>query len=96
MSILSVGYDQFPVFPSLSSLLLVLLSLSANRDQPLYPLDVKNAFLYNNLHENVHMTILPGSTTQGESGKFCTLKKALYGLEQSRRSWFLTNLAKLC
>lgn len=94
MSILSLGYDQFPPI-SLSffssdntSFTLMLLLLSANRDQPLYPLDVKNAFLYKDLHEKDHLTILPGSTTQGESGKFCALKKVLNGLDQSRHSWF--------
>jgi len=47
----------------------------------------KNAFLYGDLHEKVYMEQPPGYVAQGEI-KVCHLKKAIYGLKQSPRTWF--------
>ncbi|XP_042946557.1 uncharacterized protein LOC122279793 isoform X1 [Carya illinoinensis] len=67
----------------------VLISLAANLDWPLFQLDVKNAFLHGDLHEEVYMEQPPGFVAQGEyRGTVCRLKKALYGLKQSPRAWF--------
>lgn len=67
----------------------VLISLAANLDWPLFQLDVKNAFLHGDLHEEVYMEQPPGFVAQGEyQGCVCRLKKALYGLKQSPRAWF--------
>ena len=66
----------------------VLLSLVANLDWPLHQLDVKNAFLHDNLDEEVYMDILPGYTRSAETKIVCKLERALYGLKQSPRAWF--------
>ncbi|KAH9698654.1 retrovirus-related pol polyprotein from transposon RE1 [Citrus sinensis] len=65
----------------------VLLSMAVNLDWPLQQLVVKNAFLNDDLVEEVYMDSPPGF-----EGKFqyriCKLKKSLYGLKQSPRAWF--------
>ncbi|AXQ73399.1 hypothetical protein AWY89_10645 [Pasteurella multocida subsp. multocida] len=57
----------------------VLLSLATHFDWPLYQLDVKNAFLNGDLHEEVFMEPPPGYDV---GKKVCKLRKALYGLKQ--------------
>ena len=53
----------------------------------LFQLDVKNAFLYRDLKDEVYMKQLPRYVTQGEN-VVCELKKVIYGLKQSPRAWF--------
>ncbi|RVW62922.1 Retrovirus-related Pol polyprotein from transposon RE1 [Vitis vinifera] len=67
----------------------VLLSLAANLDWPLQQFDVKNAFLYGELSEEVYMDLSPGCmVSKKQCQKVCKLKKSLYGLNQSPRAWF--------
>ncbi|RVW86900.1 Retrovirus-related Pol polyprotein from transposon RE1 [Vitis vinifera] len=51
-------------------------------------LDIKNAFLYRDLAEEVYMEQPLGFVAQGESGLVCRLRCSLYGLKQSPRAWF--------
>jgi hypothetical protein len=65
-----------------------LISIAANNKWKLFQMDVKNAFLHGDLHEEVYMEIPPKISTQETKGKVCRLKKSLYGIKQSPRSWF--------
>ena len=46
----------------------------------------QNAFLNEDLSEEVHMQPPPGLSV--ESNKVCHLRRALYGLKQAPRAWF--------
>ena len=64
------------------------MSLVDNQDWPLIQFDVKNAFLYGDLTEEVYMDPHPGIPKYSDTTIVCKLKKALYGLKQSPRAWF--------
>ena len=49
-------------------------------------MDVKNAFLNEDLSEEVYMLPPPGLSV--ESNKACHIRHALYGLKKAPRAWF--------
>jgi hypothetical protein len=59
----------------------ILLTVAVNTDWSIFQLDVKNAFLYGGLEEEVYVQQPPRFVTKGECQKVCRLKKAIYGLK---------------
>jgi len=59
----------------------ILFSLSANLGWWMQQYDVKNAFLHEELEEEVYMDPSPGFNHSLLPNQVCRLKKALYGLK---------------
>ena len=60
----------------------------ANEEQMhLHQMDVKTAFLYGDLEEEIYMHQPEEQAAKGEEGLVCRLRKSLYGLKQSPRCW---------
>ncbi|GKB48172.1 putative ribonuclease H-like domain-containing protein, partial [Tanacetum coccineum] len=55
-----------------------------------YQMDVKSAFLYGTIEEEVYITQPPGFKDPDHSDKVYKVVKALYGLHQAPRAWYET------
>ena len=64
-----------------------LLALVAHHDWEVRQIDVKTAYLYGDLDEEIYMAIPEG--IEAPPGKCYQLLKALYGLKQAGRQWYL-------
>ena len=81
--------DYFKTFSPVTKMnsIMILFSIAVKLSWSFFQLHVKNAFLYGGLQEEVYMEPPLSYVAQGET-KVCRLKKAIYGLKQSRRAWF--------
>ncbi|KAK9072095.1 hypothetical protein SSX86_008527 [Deinandra increscens subsp. villosa] len=66
----------------------LVLSLAVSNGWPLRQLDINNAFLQGNLHEDVFMAQPPGFVDPSFPNHVCKLNKAIYGLKQASRAWY--------
>ena len=64
-----------------------LLAHAALEDWELEAMDIKTAFLYGELDEEIYMEQPEGFVKRGQENQVCRLKKAIYGLKQASRTW---------
>lgn len=63
-------------------------ALAALNDWHITAVDVRNAYLYGDLEEEIYMEQPEGFIAKGTERKVCRLRKALYGLKQAGLAWW--------
>ena len=63
------------------------MSLAALHDWEIKVLDVKTAFLFGELDEEIYMKQPKGFIVKGKEKKVCRLGKTIYGLKQAALQW---------
>ena len=86
------GIDYNDIFSPVVrwSTIQIIFVLTAKYNWPLHHMDVITAFLNGTLEDDVIMEIPDGFPSANDPMKVCRIKKALYGLRQSPRAWYLT------
>lgn len=67
-----------------------ILSFVAAHDLDMSKLDIKTAFLYGELDEEIYFQQPEGYVVEGKEDLVCRLNKCLYGLKQASRVWSTT------
>lgn len=80
-----VDYNETFVPTMKLAALRVLLATAAVEDWELHQVDVKTAYLYGELEEEIYMLQPEGYEVEGHKHQVCLLLKGLYGLKQSGR-----------
>nr|GEZ76139.1 ribonuclease H-like domain-containing protein [Tanacetum cinerariifolium] len=85
---LGVDFDETFSRVVKSAIIRTVLSFVVSRQWPIHQLDVKNAFLNDDLSETVYMHQPPGFVDNRYPHHVCLLQRSLYGLKQPPRAWF--------
>ncbi|GKF84286.1 putative ribonuclease H-like domain-containing protein, partial [Tanacetum coccineum] len=81
--------DVFAPVPRIEAIRLFLVYASF-KDFVVYQMDVKSAFLYGKIEEEVYVCQPPGFEDPDFPDRVYKVEKALYGLHQAPRSWYET------
>ncbi|GJX60934.1 putative ribonuclease H-like domain-containing protein [Tanacetum coccineum] len=86
------GIDYDEVFAPVARVeaIRLFLAFASFMNFPVYQMDVKSAFLYGTIEEEVYVCQPPGFVNLEFSEKVYKVEKALYGLHQAPRAWYKT------
>nr|GEV43751.1 ribonuclease H-like domain-containing protein [Tanacetum cinerariifolium] len=88
------GIDYDEVFSPVARIeaIRLFLAYASFKDFMVYQMDVKSAFHYGKIKEDVYVCQPPGFEDPDFLDKVCKVEKALYGLHQAPRAWIFRNL----
>lgn len=83
------GLDYVDTFAPVvkPSSLRTVLAIAAAKDLEMIQLDIRTAFLYGELQEEIYMEQPEGFIIPGKEEHVCRLLKSIYGLKQASRAW---------
>lgn len=64
-----------------------MLAVAGARKMTVKYVDIKTAYLYDEIHEDIYMKQPDGYADEDQPNLVCKLNKSLYGLKQSARAW---------
>jgi len=84
------GIDFEEIFSPMvkMSSIIVVLGLAVSLNLEINQLDVKIAFLHDDLEEDIYMVQPEGFAIKGKENFVCRLRKSLYGLKQTPKQWY--------
>lgn len=80
-------YDEVFAPVTKQATLRTFLAVASRKNMVLRHLDVKTAYLYGHLSEELYMRQPPGFAEKGKENLVCRLRRSIYGLKQSARCW---------
>nr|GFB66594.1 hypothetical protein [Tanacetum cinerariifolium] len=83
-----IDYDEFFAFIARIKAIRLFLAYASFKDFVVYQMDVKCAFLYGKIEEEVYVCQPPGFEDPDFLDKVYKVEKALYGLHQAPRAWY--------
>ena len=83
-----VDYDEVYAPMARIEAIRLFLAYASYKDFVVYQMDVKSAFLYGEIKEEVYVTQPPGFEDPDFPDKVYKVEKALYGLHQAPRAWY--------
>ncbi|GJU18410.1 putative ribonuclease H-like domain-containing protein [Tanacetum coccineum] len=85
-----INYDKVFAHVARVEAIRLFLSIASFMNFPVYQMDVKSAFLYGTIEEEVYVCQPPGFMDPEFPKKVYKVEKALYGLHQAPRGWYET------
>nr|GEV19547.1 retrovirus-related Pol polyprotein from transposon TNT 1-94 [Tanacetum cinerariifolium] len=85
-----IDYDEFFALVARIEAIRLFLAYASFKDFAVYQMDVKSAFLYGKIKEEVYICQPPGFEDPYFSDRVYKVEKALYGLHQAPRAWYET------
>ncbi|GJV12051.1 putative ribonuclease H-like domain-containing protein [Tanacetum coccineum] len=85
-----IDYDEFFAHVAKIEAIRLFLAFASYMGFTVYQIDVKSAFLYGTIEEEVYVYQPPGFVDPAHPNKVYKVIKALYGLHQAPRAWYET------
>ncbi|GJS61231.1 putative ribonuclease H-like domain-containing protein [Tanacetum coccineum] len=85
-----IDYDEFFAFVARIKAIRLFLAYASFKDFVVYQMDVKSAFLYGKIEEEVYVCQPPGFEDPDFPNRVYKVEKALYGLHQAPTAWYET------